>query len=330
MDFMDWEILISDFTSYLRLERSLSENTITSYTSDLEHFREYLNGISPVEVVSTDIEKFLKEEMDEGIKTRSQARRISALRSFYKYIELEKKGIFWEKGEKNWINPCESIETPKQNRHLPDVLSVEEVERILNSFDLSTPDGIRNRAIIEMLYGCGLRVSELVNLRVSDLFFKDNYIRVIGKGDKQRLIPVGEPAITAVEMYIPIRWEILQRANNNRGKSKGRSGREVASFAKESDNTLFLNRRGGKLSRVMLFTMIKNQAEHAFIKKNISPHTFRHSFATHLVENGADLRVVQQMLGHENILTTEIYTHISSHQWMKDILNYHPIGSNFE
>lgn len=324
---MDWGTLISDFTTYLRLERSLSENTIASYTSDLEQLRGYMKNTNPFNIKGVDIEGFLKEEMDEGLKRRSQARRISTLRAFFKYMEMERPRLQMEGMEMEWTNPCEAIETPKINRYLPDVLSVDEVERIIDSFDLSTADGVRNRAIVEMLYSCGLRVSELVDLRLSDLFFKENYIRVIGKGDKQRLVPVGEAAIAAVENYLPVRWEWIQRAQNSRGKSKERSGREIAAFARESDNTLFLNRRGGKLSRVMIFTIIKKEVEVLGIKKNISPHTFRHSFATHLIENGADLRVVQQMLGHESILTTEIYTHISSQQWMKEILEFHPFNS---
>lgn len=326
---MNWNDSIKDFATHLRLERSLSENTIKSYSADLKKFSLCVKPKSPIEVVYADVEEFIKGEVDSGINRRSQARRISALRSFFKYFELELPNSDASKRQKeNWINPCEAVETPKMSRRLPEVLSLEEVEAILNSFDLSTPEGVRNRAIVELLYGCGLRVSELVDLRLSDLFLKENYIRIIGKGDKQRLVPIGEYAVQAIENYKKVRWEVVQGAQSARGRRKnvkGRDARDINKFARESDNTLFLNRRGGKLSRVMVFTMIKNQLEAVGIKReHISPHTLRHSFATHLVENGADLRVVQQMLGHESILTTEIYTHVSSHQWMQDILQHHP------
>jgi integrase/recombinase XerD len=239
---------------------------------------------------------------------------------------------------------------------LPDVLSVDEVVSIIESVDMSHPEGKRNRAILEMLYSCGLRVSELVDLRLEDLFFKDGFIRVIGKGNKQRLVPVGEEAISAVENYLPDRWTIVNAARSGKGRTRGKhiqglgkalledrlgkpevelgkstgekdsnkESRRLGKIAQEGDETLFLNRRGGKLTRVMIFTMVKKQVEAAGIKKKVTPHTFRHSFATHLVENGADLRVVQDMLGHSSILTTEIYTHVSSQQWMKDIREHHP------
>ena len=202
------------------------------------------------------------------------------------------------------VNPTDTIDPPKISRHIPVVLSVEEIDRIMNSVDLSEPEGHRNRAILEVLYSCGLRVSELVSLRISDLFFDEAFIRVIGKGDKQRLVPIGEPAMQAVELYL--------------------SQSRRAYVSKKAEDILFLNRRGGKLSRQMIFLMIKSQCEKAGITKEISPHTFRHSFATHLVENGADLRAVQQMLGHESILTTEIYTHIDSRKWQDGIIKYHP------
>lgn len=314
----EWENALSDFSSYLRLERSLSPHTISSYLSDLGKFIEYLhspnaheeNLPSPLQLTPNHVEEFLQYGYDHGISKRSQARRISSIKAFYKYMEMQ---------QDSHASPCAKIDTPKVSRHLPAVLSIEEVEAILTSVNLSQPEGGRNRAILEMLYSCGLRVSELVNLRLSDLFFKDSFIRVIGKGDKQRLVPIGEPAIQAVENYIPQRWDILQTAQKSRGRHTAKS-----SFAAESDNTLFLNRRGGKLSREMVFLIVKQQAAAAGITKEISPHTFRHSFATHLIENGADLRVVQQMLGHESILTTEIYTHVSSQKWMKDILEHHP------
>lgn len=384
---MTWQEYISDFKAYLQLERSLSGNTISAYCSDVSLFEKTVGNKLPHQITTAEIESFLaylyKEggrkntrehsngdgaqkttrEPDrepakeypsrEGAQKTTQARKISALREFFKFVEVQKNATS-DPDFEGWHNPMQGIDTPKDTRHLPDVLSFEEIKTILQSFKLTTPEGIRNRAIIEMLYGCGLRVSELVNLRVSDLFFKDSYIRVLGKGSKQRLVPIGECAIDAVNAYMEKRWETLAAASSakgTRGKHSSHkhpakndvagmganppdgittggvthlSGKELAKYRRESDGTLFLNRRGGKLSRVMIFTMIKKQVELVGITKNISPHTFRHSFATHLVEGGADLRVVQQMLGHESILTTEIYTHISSRQWMQDILDHHP------
>lgn len=329
---MTWEEYIFDFKTYMKLERSFSENTVSGYVSDVQLFRKFMNPsdetppqadkVSPLEVKAEDIHNFISKSIGRGLMKRSQARKISALRTFYKYLELE--------GHLQNSNPMAGIETPKITRHLPDILSYEEIELLLNSFDLTTYEGVRNKAIIEVLYGCGLRVSELVDLTLPDLFLDEGYMRVIGKGNKQRLVPVGEYAISAIKNYIPCRWEILSKSGRARGRHNSenivgsRSGKEINKFAAESDNTLFLNRRGGKLTRVMIFTMIKKQVEAVGIHKRITPHTFRHSFATHLVENGADLRVVQQMLGHESILTTEIYTHISTQQWMKDILEHHP------
>ncbi len=348
---MNWKDFLQDFSTYLRLERSLSENTVNCYVSDLLKFKESLDGKTPLEVTQADVEKFLKDQVDEGFEKRSQARKLSAIKAFYKFVDISGTSQSSADGTStlstNYKNPTAAIDTPKISRHLPDILSQEEIAKLLDSIDLSQPEGYRNRAIIEMMYGCGLRVSELVELRLSDLFFKEGYVRIVGKGNKQRLVPVGEYAISAVEEYIPHRWSTLSAANGNRGrweeiKKKGipddqlpeghvksggtvtRKPREIAQFARESDNTLFLNRRGGRLSRVMIFNIIKKQVAAAGIAKTVSPHTLRHSFATHLVENGADLRVVQQMLGHESILTTEIYTHISAHQWMQDILDHHP------
>lgn len=366
---------IKDFETYLKLERSLSDNTIAGYVSDVEQFMDFVGNVPPEKVNRDDIEKYLNNLYP--LAKRSQSRKISALRAFFNFLEVENGTEFRDRNP-SWSDPTAGIDTPKITRHLPDVLSLEEVEALLASFEPNTLEGIRNRAIVEILYSCGLRVSELVELRLSDLFFKEGYIRVVGKGNKQRLVPVGEYAISAVEAYLPGRLEVANAPGGNRGRrqyvaasslpdnfpagphsatrslsnssskilshttssaeslshttssadslvvKRSRTAREKSQFAAESDNTLFLNRRGGRLSRVMIFTMIKKQAETVGIKKNISPHTFRHSFATHLVENGADLRVVQQMLGHESILTTEIYTHISSQQWMKDILDHHP------
>lgn len=323
---MNWEDYIKDFCAHLRLERGLSENTIKSYKSDIEGFCAFLTKDlsikDPNSVGKSDIEKYLKETVDSGLNKRSQARKLSSIKAFYKFI-----GIMGDKCCQN--NPCSTIETPKMSRHLPTVLSTEEIDKIIGSIDLTQELGFRNKAILEILYSCGLRVSELIELKLSDLFFKENeqFIRVIGKGNKQRLIPINEVAIDTVNNYLPHRWNSLQGAQNDRGKhnsSKGISGRKISAFAQESNNTLFLSRRGGKLTREMVFTIVRQQAKAAGINKQVSPHTFRHSFATHLVENGADLRVVQQMLGHESILTTEIYTHVSSNQWMKNILEHHP------
>ena len=349
---MTWEEYIFDFKMYLRLERSLSENTVAGYVADVQMLRDVVNGRDPEHkkrgrkaaapdneslpdnvqvhhVTGEDIQKFIKFQYGEGQAKRSQSRRISSLRTFFKYVELQKNAIP-DPLFSGWVSPMQGIDTPKITRHLPDVLSFGEVEAILSSFDLSTLEGVRNRAIIEVLYGCGLRVSELVTLKLNDLFFDEGYIRVVGKGNKQRLVPIGEFGIAAVNEYLPHRWDAQRgkgesgRKGETRGKHKKITRKEQLQYIRESNSTLFLNRRGGQLSRVMIFTMIKRQAESAGITKKISPHTFRHSFATHLVENGADLRVVQQMLGHESILTPEIYTHISSQQWMKDILDHHP------
>src|SRR5574344_47080 len=336
-ELLSWEEAIHDFCGYLKIERSLSRNTIAAYQSDLELLRAFLvckypDNVtlagSPSEVTQEMLEEFLSEEYANGISMRSQARRISSIKAFYKYLEMI--------ADSEAVSPTSKIDTPRMSRYLPTVLSVEEVFAILDSVKLDTPEGVRNRAIIELLYSCGLRVSELVNLRRQDLFFKEQFIRVIGKGDKQRLVPIGEPAIEAINNYIPYRWTIVKNsesANMHGGKHLLKSGSAnkktgrvgVTNSAKgRAEEILFLNRRGGKLTREMIFMMMRKQAAAAGITKVISPHTFRHSFATHLVENGADLRVVQDMLGHSSILTTEIYTPISSHQWMKDILSHHP------
>lgn len=311
---------IKDFANHLRLERSLSKNTISSYCSDLKIFASFLEskGVDTFEEVeSKDVEAFISEKFPQS-SPRSQSRMLSTLKTFYRFLKIED-------GFKG--NPMETIDTPKITRRLPDVLSVDEVDKILKTCNLATYEGLRNRAMLEMLYSCGLRVSELINLRISDIFFKEQFVRITGKGNKQRLVPIGEFAISAVQNYIPSRWECLQHAKSLAGTNalsatlgKSRNFTKIS----VSEDTLFLNRRGGKMTRVMVFTIVKKQTELAGIKKDVHPHTFRHSFATHLVENGADLRAVQDMLGHESILTTEIYTHVSSKQWMKNILDHHP------
>ena len=289
-----WKDILSDYRSYLVIERALSVNSVSSYLSDLAKLAGTYKDKSPEELSGEDLSAFIAQQAA-AISKRSQSRLISALKSFFGFMEIEGR---------IQVNPADTIDPPKISRHIPVVLSVEEIDRIMNSVDLSEPEGQRNRAILEVLYSCGLRVSELISLRISDLFFDESFIRVIGKGDKQRLVPIGEPAKRAVQLYL--------------------SQTRRAYVSKKAEDILFLNRRGGKLSRQMIFLMIKSQCEKAGITKEISPHTFRHSFATHLVENGADLRAVQQMLGHESIITTEIYTHIDSRKWQGSILTFHP------
>ncbi|MDD2293026.1 MAG: site-specific tyrosine recombinase XerD [Bacteroidales bacterium] len=289
---------VSDFKSYLKLERSLSDNTIAGYISDCKKLFNYLETkdvSAPEDANVEELSQFLESLPSQGLSKRSQARVISSIKALYKFLDSE--GRLKD-------NPCDKIDTPKINPHLPTVLSVEEVVTILNSVDLSKSEGQRNRTIIEVLYSCGLRVSELVNLRISDLFLAEQFIRVTGKGSKQRIVPIGEPAIKCIGLYM--------------------EQRRLINVKKGAEDILFLNRRGGRLTRNMIFILVKRQAAIAGITKEISPHTFRHSFASHLVENGADLRVVQEMLGHESILTTEIYTHIDTKKWHETILKFHP------
>lgn len=293
-----WNAAIDDFTVYLRLERSLSAHSVEAYCRDIGKLRDFAVKTldkAPVDLLHADIETFLATLYDQGIHKRSQARVLSGVKAFCKFLMLE---------EKISSNPAELIEAPKLGLYLPDVLSVEEIEALIDAVDASQPDGHRNRAMLELLYSCGLRVSELINIRLSDLFFNDGFIRVIGKGDKQRLIPVGTMAVKEIERYCRIR--------------------KVQKIDPKAEDILFLNRMGKGLSRVMVFKIIKRLAIKTGLTKTISPHTFRHSFATHLIENGADLRAVQEMLGHESILTTEIYTHVDRKRWHDNILQYHP------
>jgi integrase/recombinase XerD len=293
--------LLSDFSSYLRLELSLSENTVNSYCSDVDKFFEYranLGDVSNIRSVdSENIKGFISQEMEKGLSKRSQARLVSSLKAFFKFLVNE--SIIE-------LDPCVLIDSPKIKPYLPEVLSQDEVVRIIESVDLSQPEGHRNRAILETLYSCGLRVSELVNLKYSDIFFDQEFLRIIGKGNKQRLVPLGRPAADAIRIYLHTR--------------------SLLPVKKGSEDNVFLNRRGGRITREMVFLIVKKSAAEAGVDKIISPHTFRHSFATHLVENGADLRAVQEMLGHESILTTEIYTHINSEKWRDSILKCHPRG----
>lgn len=292
--------ILSDFKTYMKLERNMSPNSIAGYLSDCEKLFTFAREKSlenPEDITEDIIEECLSTEQSQGLSKRSQARMVSAFKSLLNFMENE--GIIS-------THPQDRIEPPKISRYLPSVLSVEEITAIIESVDLSKPEGHRNRAILETLYSCGLRVSEAVSLRVSDLFLQEQFIRVIGKGNKQRIIPIGEPAMRQILFYLEDRKHIIPQ--------------------KGAEDILFLNRRGGKLSRVMVFNIVKSQAAAAGITKEISPHTFRHSFATHLIENGADIRIVQEMLGHESVLTTEIYTHIDSRKWQESILDHHPIG----
>jgi integrase/recombinase XerD len=293
-----YETTLLDFRAYLKLERSLSANTIAGYSADVEKYFALLRdrGIAPADAAIDELSAFLEALVADGVTKRSQARAISSVKALYRFLDAE--------GALPTGNPCDKLTAPKINPYLPTVLTVEEVLAILDSVDLSKPEGHRNRCILEVLYSCGLRVSELVGLKISDIFLDEQFIRVFGKGSKQRLVPIGEPAIQAIRLY--------------------RQVRDAGPVQKAAEDILFLNQRGGKLSRVAVFNIVKEQAAAAGIRKTISPHTFRHSFATHLVENGADLRVVQEMLGHESILTTEIYTHIDSRKWQDTILKYHP------
>ena len=283
--------ILSDYENYLLIERAMSRNTVASYCSDVQKYIDWA-GTSPEGLTSEDIEEYLESRT--GQSERSQARFLSALRNFYDWLCLE--GVISE-------NPCDRVDMPKIGRYLPSVLSVEEVEAIIDS--VSTVDwlGVRDRAILEVLYGCGLRVSEAVGLKISGLYPNEGFIRVIGKGNKERLIPFCGMALEAVEAYLKVRPQPEDP---------------------KDDDVLFLNNRTKPLSRVSMFKMVKKQALIADVRKEISPHTFRHSFATHLVENGADLRVVQEMLGHASITTTEIYTHIESQTWQKAVVSHHP------
>ena len=283
--------VLDDYTYYLSLERGMSEHTVDSYTGDVKAFLESEWG--SVTSKTEDIVGYLGFLSEKDMSKRSEARILSALRSFFSWLVME--------GERE-DNPCDGIESPKIGRYLPAVLSVEEVAAIMDSVDTGTDAGLRDRAILEVLYGCGLRVSEASSLRISNIFFEEEYISVIGKGDKQRIVPLGEVAADALKAWLAARWT------------------PEAEFS----DIVFLNKKGRPLSRVSIFNLVKKQALAAGVTREISPHTFRHSFATHLIENGADLRAVQEMLGHESILTTEIYTHVDTESWQKSILTHHP------
>ncbi|MEZ5196102.1 MAG: site-specific tyrosine recombinase XerD [Bacteroidales bacterium] len=301
---MIWESYIKGFKSYLKLEKSLSENSIGAYMRDIDKFVQYLEiaelKLKPENVKLSDLQAFLVWINKMGLAATSQARIISGIKAFYKYLLVEDVIIH---------NPTELLESPKTGRKLPDTLGLEEVVKLIDAIDQSTPEGIRNKALLETLYSCGLRVSELINVKISNLYFNDGFLKVTGKGNKERLVPIGSIALKHIKIY-------MESVRNNMEIKKGNS------------DFLFLNRRGAKLSRVMIFIIIKNLAEKIGLKKEISPHTFRHSFATHLIEGGADLRAVQEMLGHESITTTEIYTHLDREYLREAILSYHPRSKN--
>lgn len=296
---MGWSAAIDDYISFLRAEKSLSENSVSAYRTDMEKLRVYADsiGVEPESITHDQLQNFLAYLHDLGLNKRSQSRILSGVRGFYKYLLIE---------EVIDSDPTELIESPKISRKLPEFLTIAEIDAMQAAIDLSKSDGHRNKAIIETLYSCGLRVSELVNLKLTELFFDDGYIRVIGKGNKERLVPIGHKAIRDINQYLQQRNDVNSRIDQ------------------EYKNIVFLNRWGRQLTREMVFTIIKKYAKLAGITKNISPHTLRHSFATHLVEGGADLRAVQEMLGHESIQTTEIYTHLDREYLRETILKFHP------
>ena len=295
---MSWETSIKHFKSYLQIERSLSENSVQAYIRDVKKFANYALEIelNELQIKRQHISGFLKELTDANISSRSQARTISGLKAFYRFMIME-----------DYIkeDPTELIDSPKIGFKLPDTLSLDEIDKIISAVDLSNKQGERNRAILETLYSCGLRVSELVNLQLSNINFKEGYLKVIGKGDKERLSPIGNRALKYLTIYI-------NEVRNHQAIKQGH------------DNIVFLNNRGARMTRVMIFIIIQKLSEKIGLNKKISPHTFRHSFATHLIEGGADLRAVQEMLGHESITTTEIYTHLDKEYLRSNIIQFHP------
>ncbi|MEO1010736.1 MAG: site-specific tyrosine recombinase XerD [Bacteroidota bacterium] len=296
---MNWEQALEDYLHYLRIERGLAQNSIQSYQRDIKRLIRYLRTydilVNPVSIGAETLQAFIYE-LAKTVNPRSQARAISGLRGFFNYLVFEDFRV---------DNPMDLMESPKIGRKLPDTLSVSEIDRLIAAIDLSKTEGERNRAILETLYGCGLRVSELVSLRISDLFFEEGFIKITGKGNKERFVPIGDICQKYITLY------------------KGEV-RLHQSIQKGHEDILFLNRRGKQLTRAMIFAMVRGLAEKAGLQKKISPHTFRHSFATHLLENGADLRAIQQMLGHESITTTEVYMHVDRTHLAKVMHAYHP------
>lgn len=297
---MDWGLAKKQFKSYLKLEKSLSDNSIEAYLRDVDKLQQFaemsLNNCSALEIKSKELQRFLAWINQLGMTATTQARVLSGLKAFYKFLLIE---------DYLQDDPTASIEGPKTSRKLPDTLSFFEIEQILESIDLSTAEGHRNRAMLETMYSSGLRVSELVNLKMSDIYKDIGFLKIIGKGNKERLVPIGKDALKYIKLY----------TEHDRTLINAKSGNE---------SYVFLNRRGAKLSRVMVFIFLKNAVANVGIKKTVSPHTFRHSFATHLIEGGADLRAVQEMLGHESITTTEIYTHIDRDYLKQVIIDFHP------
>jgi len=295
---MSWESSIKGFKSYLQIERSLSDNSVQAYIRDIKKFANYAMPLklNELKIQRENISDFLAELKDDEIAARSQARIISGIKAFYKYLIIE-----------DYIkhDPTELIESPKVGFKLPDTLSLIEIDKLISAVDLSNKQGERNRAILETLYSCGLRVSELTNLKLSNIYFNEGYLKVIGKGDKERLAPIGGRALKYLTTYI-------NEVRNHQTIKKGQ------------EDFVFLNNRGAGLTRVMIFLIIQKLAAEIGLKKKISPHTFRHSFATHLIEGGADLRAVQEMLGHESITTTEIYTHLDKDYLRSNIIDFHP------
>ncbi|MCL6461242.1 MAG: site-specific tyrosine recombinase XerD [Flavobacterium micromati] len=296
---MEWIIHIKNFQSYLRIERGLSKNTIENYSYDIERLVSFLKenkiDVSPIKITEESVQQFIYA-VSKQVNTRSQSRIISGLKSFFSYLIFE---------DLRSNNPLELIDSPKTGRKLPDTLSVEEIDNLIAAIDLSSNEGERNRAMLETLYGCGLRVSELITLKDSDLFFEEGFIKITGKGNKQRFVPISEVTQKYIEIY---RETVRIHVNIQKGY----------------EDTLFLNRRGRQLTRAMIFTIIKNLAVKIKLNKTISPHTLRHSFATHLLENGADLRSIQLMLGHESITTTEIYVHLDRKFLTNVLHSFHP------
>lgn len=297
---MKWEDSKKGYENYLKLEKSLSQNSVAAYINDINKLIDFLDKslkkIAPDKVKLQHLKSFVEWLNERGVSPRTQARTISGIKSFYKYLLIEGKIS---------SDPTALLESPKIGRKLPDILSMEEIDMLIDAVDMNKSEGQRNKAMLETLYSCGLRVSELVNLKITNLFFEQGFVKIEGKADKERLVPVSGRAIEEINKYL--------------------SGyRKSLKISKDSENVLFLNRRGKKLSRVMIFTIIKNLAERIGLNKKISPHTFRHSFATHLINGGADLRAVQEMLGHESILTTEIYTHLDRDYLKSTINQFHP------
>jgi integrase/recombinase XerD len=297
---LDWSRYTTSYKAFLKIEKSLSGNSVAAYLSDLDKLIAFLEvrgyEVKPEEITYSQLKEFFIWISELGMSSRSQARLVSGIKSFFRYLLIE---------EKISEDPATLLEAPKPGRKLPVVLSIAEIDKLIAAIDLSKTEGHRNKAIIETLYSCGLRVSELIGLKITNLNFNEGFIKVTGKGSKERLVPISEKAIREIEFYFT---QFRTHINPVKG----------------AENIVFLNRRGNKLTRVMIFTIVKNLCMKAGIKKNISPHTFRHSFATHLVEGGADLRAVQEMLGHESILTTEIYTHLDR-EYLKDVMTrFHP------